>query len=306
MTAPAAGGARPTAPDPTRGVIHDIGYRHYAGPRLGSRHIVRALYLDSARAAYGFGRATRSKVVPLLLLAVMCLPALVIAIIAAVTDATELPGGYDSYAVNLQIPIAIFVAAQAPASVSRDLRFRVMSLYLSRPLGRGQYVLAKVAALTTAVFVLLALPLTILFAGALLAKLPLGDQVVGYLSALGGAVLFALVLAAVALVIAAFTPRRGLGVAAIVTVLVVLVGVSNAAQGIATSLENPTAAGWFGLISPFSLVQGVQQRLLRTGTPLLEGPPGTTGGLVFTAVMLALLLACYAMLVLRYRRVSVS
>ena len=134
----------------------------------------------------------------------------------------------------------VFVAAQAPAVVSRDLRFRVMSLYFSRPLERHRLRLAKYAAMTAAMFVLMALPLTILFVGALLAKLPLGEQLPDYLRSLGGAFLTALVLAGIGLVIAAVTPRRGLGVAAIIAVLAVLAGVQGAVQGIADRRERRT------------------------------------------------------------------
>jgi len=296
----------PTAVPGEQGVIHDIGYRHYQGPRLGRGAIVRALYVDSLRGAYGFGRSARSKVTPMLLFGVMCLPALLIAVIAAVTKATELPGGYHEYVLDLQLIVSIFLAAQAPTMVSRDLRFRVMSLYLSRPLRRGDYVLAKAAAMSSALFILIAVPLTVLFVGALLAKLPVGDQITGYLAALAGAVLFALVLSGIALVIAAFTPRRGIGVAAIITVLVVLIGVGGAAQGIAAELNSHPAAGWFGLISPFSVVQGVQTWLLHRPNPLPADPPGTVGGLVFCAVTVLLVAGCYGLLLLRYRRVSVS
>ena len=296
-----------TSPDrPAQGVIHDIGYRHYDGARLGRGYIVRSLYVDSLRGAYGFGRSARSKVVPFLLFAVMCLPALVIAVVATVTHATSLPGGYHAYVLNLEVVVAIYLAAQAPALVSRDLRFRFMSLYLSRPLRRDDYVLAKAGALATAVFVLIAAPLTILFVGALLAKLDLADQVRGYLAAMAGAALFALVLSGIGLVIAAVTPRRGLGVAAIISVLIVLIGIAGAAQGIAHERGAETASGYLGLISPFSLVQGVQTWLLRQDNPLPAAPPGTAGGLVFCAVAVLLPAACYGVLLLRYRRVSVS
>jgi len=295
-----------TAGRPEQGVIHDIGYRHYQGARLGRGYIVRSLYADSLRGTYGFGRSAASKVVPLLLFAVMCLPALVIAIVASATHATSLPGGYHAYVLNLEILVAIFLAAQAPVAVSRDLRFRFMSLYLSRPLRRADYVLAKYGAFATAVFVLLATPLTILFAGALLAKLDLADQVRDYLAALGGAVLFALVLAGIALVIAAVTPRRGLGVAAIISVLIVLIGVSAAAQEIAREYGADTAAGYLGLLSPFSLVQGVQTWLLHQENPMPAPPPGTAGGVVFTVVTVLVAAGSYALLLQRYRRVSVS
>jgi hypothetical protein len=53
-------------------------------------------------------------------------------------------------------------------------------------------------------------------------------------------------------------------------------------------------------------VQGVQSWAFRTPNPLPAGPPGTTGGLVFTGVTVAVLALCYGLLVLRYRKVSVS
>ena len=46
------------------GVIHDIGYQRYAGPRLGRRHVVTALYLHSLRTAFGLGRSANAKIFP--------------------------------------------------------------------------------------------------------------------------------------------------------------------------------------------------------------------------------------------------
>lgn len=289
-----------------QGVIHDIGYQHYAGPRLGRRYIQRSLVAESARGAYGLGRSARSKVMPMLLLAAMSLPALVIAIVASVTGADELPVDYTSYVLNLQVLVSVYVAAQAPALVSRDLRFGVMSLYFSRPMQRVDYVQAKYLGLALAVFALLAVPLTVLVVGALLAGLPLGEQLPDYLRSVAGAVLSAFVLAGIGLVIAAVTPRRGLGVAAIITVLLVLSGVQGAAQAIAMEQGAETVAGYSGLLSPFTLVDGVSHRLLGADSALPVGPPGTVGGLVFLLVAVLVVAASYAALVLRYRRVSVS
>jgi ABC-2 type transport system permease protein len=292
-------------PRPGQGVIHDLGYRHYDGPRLSRGHLTRALFLESAKGAYGLGRSVRSKVMPMLLLAAMCLPALIIAVIAAVTEVDELPGGYTSYVLNVQLLAMIYVAGQAPASVSRDLRFRVMPLYFSRPLHRIDYVAAKYAAMTAAVFFLMALPLTIMFVGALLAKLPIDEQLPDYARSLTGALLVALVLAGISLVIAAVTPRRGLGVAAIIAVLAILAGVQASVQGIAVEQGERTVAGYAGLLSPFTLVDGIQHSLLGAETPLPEGPPGTIGALVFLGVTVLVVAACFGALVLRYRKVSI-
>jgi ABC-2 type transport system permease protein len=199
----------------------------------------------------------------------------------------------------------IFVAAQAPASVSRDLRFRVVSLYFSRPMRRVDYVLAKYAALATGVFALVAVPLTILFAGALLAKMPVRDQVPDYLRALAGAVLLAVLLAGLGLLVAALTPKRGLGVAAIIALLTILIAVQHVVEAIATDQGSDTVAGYAGLISPFALVDGVQHSLLGAGSDLLAHPPGVAGGLVFLGVGGLLIAGSFGALLLRYRKVSI-
>lgn len=297
-----------TTPVPTgpTGAIHDIGYRHYDGPRLGPTYIARSLFVHSLRGAFGLGRSARTKVMPLLLVAVIVIPALLIAAISIITNNEKLPIEYSSYALHLQIIISIFVASQAPQAVSRDLRFRVVALYFSRPLSRHAYVQAKMLAMSAALFLLLALPLLVLYGGALLAQMPLWHNTHGFVVALAGAVVFAVVLASVGLVIAAITPRRGIGVAAVVAVLLVLAGVAGTIQGIADHQGNDSVAGYAGLISPFTLVDGVQVWAFGAKSSSIASPPGTTGGLVFVLVTVALVAACYGLLVLRYRRVSVS
>ena len=48
-------------PSAAAGVIHDLGYRGYDGPRLGRSRIVAALTWHSFRSAFGFGRGARAK-----------------------------------------------------------------------------------------------------------------------------------------------------------------------------------------------------------------------------------------------------
>ena len=297
----AAGGA----PDPSTGAIHDIGYRHFSGTRLGRGYIRRSLFVDSLRGAYGIGRSGRSKIMPTLLFAVTCLPALGIVAVTALTGGSELVGSYPSYLLNLQVVIAIFVAAQAPVAVSRDLRFRVTTLYFSRPLERVDYVTSKFAAMAAALFVLTGAPLVIMFAGALVVGLPPGDQLPDFPQALAGAALLSLILAGIGLTIAAVTPRRGLAVAAVIAVLIVSAGVQAASVEIAFAEGTGEAAQYLGLLSPFTLVDGVQSALLGAPTPL-PAPPDTATGLIFAVVSLGLIAGCYLALLLRYRSVSVS
>ncbi|MGH3348796.1 MAG: ABC transporter permease subunit [Nocardioides sp.] len=284
------------------GAIHDIGYRHYDGPRLGASYIRRSLYLDTLRGAFGLGRSARSKVMPFLLLALMVLPAVTIGIVTGYFGFDELPLDYVRYTFAFQVAITIFLGSQSPAAMSRDLRFRVAPLYFSRPLSRQQYVQAKFAGLSTALFILTALPLTLLLAGAMLAKLPLDEQLPDYLRSMAGALVLSVVLAGIGLVVAAMTPRRGLGVAAVVGVLLVLSGIQATVRGLAEEFGNDTFAGYAGLISPFSLVDGVVATAFQGESVMGTPPAGVLMGAVFCLVVVAIVAGCYAALLARYRK----
>jgi ABC-2 type transport system permease protein len=290
----------------TEGVIHDIGYRHYDGPRLGAPYITRSLFVSSLKGAYGFGRSTRSKVMPLLLLAAVGVPALIIVAVVNITGSDELPVEYTAYAINLGAVVTIFVGGQAPQMVSRDLRFGIVALYFSRPLTRAAYVQAKFAAMAAAVFILTAVPLLVLYVGALLAKLPLWANTRDLAYGLLGAAFLSLLLAGIGLVIAAITPRRGLGIAAIVTVLLVAGGVSAIIAGVAQDNGNDTIAGYAGLLSPFGILDGVQVWAFGAEVAGVAPPAGTTGGIVALLVGDAVIAGSFALLLLRYRKVSVS
>jgi len=292
-------------PEPTQGpagAIHDIGYRHYDGPRLGAASIRRALFVETLRGVFGLGRSARSKVMPFLLLAVMVLPAAAIGIVTGYFGFTQLPLGYTSYTFAFQVVISVFVGSQAPAAISRDLRFRVAPLYFSRPLSRHQYVQAKYAGMATALFILVALPITVLLVGALLAELPVGDQLPDYLRAMGGAAVLAVLLAGIGLVVAAMTPRRGLGVAAVVGVLLVLSGIQATVRAMAEELGSATFAGYAGLLSPVTLVDGVVAVPLGGDSVMATPPQGALMGAVFCAVAVLVVVGCWAALVLRYRK----
>jgi len=288
------------------GVIHDIGFRHYTGPRLGRDYLLRSLYGESLKGAYGLGRSAKSKVLPFLLLAVMVLPALIIAVVAGATNADKLPVAYSRYAINLSVVISVYLASQSPASVSRDLRFRVMPLYFSRPLSRNDYVLAKFAAMASALFIVMGTPLLVLYVGALLDKLSFWTQTRGFVGALIGISLLSALLSAIGLLIASITPKRGFGVAAVITVLILLSLVSASLQQVALNRNNDSLSGYFGLISPFGLVDSVQAWVLSEHRPRGTVPPGATGGVVALFVTLAVIATCYSLLILRYRKVSAS
>ena len=229
--------------------------------------------------------------------------------VAVLTGATSLPITYTEYLSRLWLPIALFVAGSAPYAVSRDLRYGVLPLYMSRPMVRTDYVWARYGGLAIAMFLITAGPQTLLLIGALLAKMPVGDQLTGWLGGLLASAVLAVLLAAIGLVIAAFTPRRGLGVAAIITTLLVLAGVSLALSGIAQPEPVPpggspkNAAVLAGVIGPFRLIDGLAHRVLGVDATIAEFAPSTAGQTALFALVYLVLVAGAGLLVLRrYRK----
>ncbi|MFJ3922391.1 ABC transporter permease [Streptomyces sp. NPDC090022] len=291
------------APD-TSTQIHNIGYRSYEGARLGRAYARKSLYSQSLRGAYGLGRSAKSKVLPMILFAVMCVPALIIVAVAiAVPGSTELPLKYTSYALTTQVIIGLYLASQAPQTVSRDLRFKTVPLYFSRPIERVDYVLAKYAAMTSALFILTATPLVIMYIGSLLAKFDFGDQTKGFAQGMVSVLLLSLLFAGLGLVMAALTPRRGFGVAAVIALLLIPYGAVTTVQAVAYSTGNTGAIDWMGLFSPVSLIDGVQTAFLggTTNFPGGDGPSAGVG-IVYLLVVFALIAGSYAALMARYRK----
>ncbi|GAA4193457.1 ABC transporter permease subunit [Microbispora amethystogenes] len=280
-------------------VIHDIGYRHYDGVRLGRGRATLALGVQSLRGVFGLGRTIRAKIMPLLLAAIMLMPTVVSIGVMALAKQFVMP--YSQYAVFMQAVIAVFLAAQAPYLVAPDLRFRVLPLYLSRPLTVTDYVVAKLAALTVALFCLMAIPITIEFVGEMLIDMPMPLHTGDFLGALGGTVLRAVLLAALGVALASFTPRRGLGVAVVIAFYMFTAAVSGLFYAVLASTGRDDVAPWALLLNPFFLVDAVQSSLFGTEPATGEGyPPGVASCLILLAVIA---LAVTGVL-LRYRKAA--
>ncbi|MEU3612591.1 ABC transporter permease [Streptomyces sp. NPDC006872] len=294
-----------TAPSGDQTRIHNIGYRSYDGPRLGRAYARRSLYSQSLRGSYGLGRSVKSKVLPMLLFVVMCVPAAIMVAVAVATKANELPVDYTRYAIVMQAVLSLYIASQAPQSVSRDLRFKTVPLYFSRPIETADYVRAKFAALASALFVLTAAPLLVLYVGALLAKLDFTDQTKGFAQGLVSVALLSLLFAGIGLVIASATPRRGFGIAAVIAVLTISYGAVSTLQAIAEAQNSSSSIPWIGLFSPVTLIDGVQSAFLGASSAFPGGVGPSTGeGVVYVLVVLGLIAASYGLLIRRYQKVG--
>ena len=305
----------------TQSVIHDLGYKNYDGPRVGRAGIIRALAWSSFRSAFGFGRSFKAKIVPFLVLIVLCLPAIINANIVSHGQPRLLD--YDTYRPDLRIfGMLIFVAVQAPELVSRDLRSRVLPLYFSRPLRPADYPAAKFIAFFLACLVMMWVPLIALYLGTV-ASLHGGTQIWHETQALFPGlligVMWAVVLAAVSLWLASLSGRRAFatGAVAIFLFLTWILGsiIIQAETHIAGHLgpgpggqaPPPTPAGVEvgGLFSPFTLMDGIRTWL---GAPLKNGqvPDPHAFGIVYAIVLLALVGGALYGLVARYRKAALS
>ena len=296
-----------TRESPT-GVIHDIGYRPYSGERLGEGAVAWSLFVTGLRNCFGLGRSARSKALPMILLGMMLLPALIL--VGVLVQAKDLLGineqivPYSTYPITTQLLISVFVASQAPALVSRDLRFRTLTLYLARPLRRTTYVLVRMASLTAATFILVGLPLLVMYVGGLLADLPVGRETELFLEALVGALLLAGCLAGPAALVAALTTRRGLAVAAIIVVLLVSYAVVSPIQGIGTEEGHDTIAQVAGLFSPYTLLNGLQVWLFDSPSAMPTDPTGDGVGLLHLLAVFVVLIGSVGAMLWRYRKLS--
>lgn len=284
------------------GVIHDIGYRPYSGPRMGPAAAGRSLFLTGLLNAYGIGRSGKAKVLPMTLLVVMLIPAVISVAVMVVLSLSEGFISYSSYPVTMLLLIVIFVAAQAPVLFSRDLRSGAISLYLARPLSATAYALVRWAALFMAILIFTGLPVILLYVGALAAEADLVEHTGDFLAAMVGVVLLAAVLAALAALVASHTRRRGLAVGITIIALLVTTGVVTAVQAITSEQGSETAGLVAGLFSPFSLVDGVQGALLGGSSSFEPSPDSTGWGLLYLLVSLAVVAGGLWVLVRYYRR----
>ena len=313
-------------------VIHDLGYRRYDGPRLGRPQIVRALAWHSFRAAFGFGRGARAKIVPMVALVALCLPAVVNAFAMSKGNARLL--AYDTYQPALRdLVMIVFVAVQAPELVSRDLRSRVLPLYFARPIKTIDYPLAKYLAFTAACLVMMEVPLLLLYGGSV-ANVHGGSAVWAQTRALIPGLLvglmWAVVLAAISLFLASTTGRRAFATGAVAIFFLLtftLAEILLAAEGQPLGPQSPQAVQGggpvqqvgaqsvlaapslaekvAGLFSPFTLFDGV--RMWLGGTDPADGVTNPGGfGAVYALVLVIITALCLAGLAARYRKARLS
>ncbi len=244
------------------GELFDLGYQHYDGPREGRMRARKAVFFDGFRTTLGLGRGAGAKVLPMLLFGAAMAPAVILALIASLTDGLiEIPG-HPLYYEIVSTVLLIFAAIIAPELLCPDRRNGVISLYLVRPLSITDYVAARWLAFFAITLLLVYSGQIVLLAGLVLsASDPLDyikDNWQDVPRILGAGFLLAAFITTLPLAVAAFTDRRALAAAFVIGLFVI----SAAAGGIMTGCDegrhegSPSecepitgdAAKWLGLV----------------------------------------------------------
>jgi len=289
---------------PPTGVIHDIGYQRYTGRRLGRRHVLAALYLHGLRTVFGLGRSAKAKIFPWFIVAVVSVVAA--AVVAIRTQLGEVVLTYAQFADSMSWLVIFFVAVVAPELVSRDLGNGVLPLYFSRPLRGADYPLAKLAALVSAVWLLLGGPQVLMFLGGAFTTdtgmAGVWEEVTDLVPGLLYAGIWALVFGAIGLLVAALTGRRAFAAGGIVAVFLMTTPV----VGVLSVMPSQTVNQLAGLAAPSALVHGVGVWLFRDWLTTEAGTGIVIAGFgpVYALVALGLILGCVALLLARYRKAA--
>ena len=225
------------------GEVFDLGYQRYAGPREGRMRARKALWVNGVRTSLGLGRGVRSKILPALLFVAVMAPALILVIIASVTedfgvsDLVDVPGHADYYGI-VSLLVMLFSAIIAPELLCTDRRERVLDLYLVRPLTSDDYVLGRWLAFFTITLALVYSGQVVLFAGFILAA----DEPLQYVRDnwldvprfLGAGLVVAAFTTTIPLAVASFTSRRAYAAGFVIGLFVI----STATAGIFTESSN--------------------------------------------------------------------
>jgi ABC-2 type transport system permease protein len=243
------------------GEVFERGYQHYEGERLGRSYAIRRLVIYSLKRGLGIKKRWTSKILPVILYGLAYIPALIIVALLAVLPAEDFDGlGYDSLYGTLELVILIFAAALAPEMLCDDRRERTLQLYFSRPLTRLDYLLAKVSAMGILMSTIIFGPPLLLFIGlAFTDDSPLSyvaDNITGLLKIASYGLLVSAYFAALGLIIATFTTRKGIAAAILIIGVLMLAGISN---GFFESLEDGEVRGYFVFTSPTDYIDALRR-----------------------------------------------
>jgi ABC-2 type transport system permease protein len=296
------------------GSIYDLGYRRYEGARLGRPHAIRALLIHSLKVAYGIGRGGRAKLAPIILGGFAVIPAVIgVGIIALARQLGEgsriveeaNPIRHDTYFSVILVPVSLFTAIQAPEIVGRDQRYSLLSLYFARALRRVDYSLARYLGMVLAMLIFLLLPQLIIFGGLVLSAADVGKELgteLGLVApTVAQAVIASALLAGLATVISAFTPRRLYATVGII----VLLAVTPIVTSLLVELGTPDLARILVLASPSDVLDATNAFFFGRASSSDAVTNAALPGIAYVGAAAAITAVAVGILVRRFQRIAV-
>jgi ABC-2 type transport system permease protein len=241
-----AAGWSPKEQDSTARIL-ERGYRHYTGPRNNVGGSIRSVFKHTVRACLGLGRPARSKVFPILTIVLAYVPTLVYIGVIVIGNrlqvrniAARFVSDYANLYQSVVLAVILFAAFVAPEVLCPDRRNGMLGLYLSSPLRRSTYLLAKgLAVLAMVSIVTIGPPLILLIGYSTQGFGPpgLGQWFLTLGRIVGAGLIVAIMYTIVSLAISSITSRKAaasaaflamiVGLPALVTFLVLNANINN-------------------------------------------------------------------------------
>ena len=281
--------------------LYDLGYRSYDGPRERPARAVLRLAEFTARRVLGLGRGARHKVLPAITLAIAFLPALFLVIFAVIAEevAPEDLISYGDYMFIIGSALALFAALVAPEALCPDRRSGMLGLYLSGPLDRTRYLVAKGAGVSVVMLLITVGPLLFTLISFEIAGFgpSAGETPELLLQILAAGIVTALLYTALSMAVSSFTTRRAAAAVGVILATFVPVSVVRAA------IESADAPNELDLLSSPFVAQELTYRIFgempSDPEPVTELSTLLVAGGVGAAILAGALI-CW----LRYRRLE--
>ena len=247
--------------------IFDRGYRKFDGERAGLGQAVRSLSWHTIRSILGIGRKGRHKVFPIIISVIAFLPSVgFLALAVLIGDLLEgelQPEYWELFGLPI-VAVVLFATLVAPEAIVRDRRDGMLRLYLSTPLTKPTYLVAKFIAVMSTMAIVVAGPVLLFLVGNTIQSLGpdgFGEWIEVLVKVVLSSLIIVLFMTSVSLAASSLTDRRAfasvavlgviIGVSIVVNIAVERIGVSRnllVLDPFAVSLE--TAARIFGNVSP--------------------------------------------------------
>ena len=216
--------------------IYEQGYRRYDGPRFGVSGSIRSLAIQSARRGLGLRRTFWAKLLPIATVVIAYLPAAVFLGVAALlpeefTEEVDAIPNYADYFGTISAAIILFVAIVGPEVLCSDRRNGMLGMYLSSPLTRETYLIAKVLGIFPVLLLVTLGPQLLLLIGRSLLDVgpeTVVDFVLVLVRTLASGIALASLYTAISMAAASLTERRAFASAGVILTLLVSGAVTGA------------------------------------------------------------------------------